>query len=157
MIVLYVSDADCFALRVKHCLFGIQIGKNKIKPYLQALGGPSLPFSAFCQWDEKQSQWMYHYIVQWKKPYRKNKTKGPFVFMSCFFFYKEKHCATVLSSEEEEETHSFRDSLTYFCTVPLFKLLWKKLFHLGMFAQCVILLWTKSIKTWIIYHQNMTQ
>lgn len=56
LIVLYVSDADCFALCVKHCLFGIQIGKNKIKPYLQALGGPSLPFSAFCQWDEKQSQ-----------------------------------------------------------------------------------------------------
>lgn len=51
-----------------------------------------------------------------------------------FFFYKEEHCATVLSSEEEE-THMFRDSLTYFCTVPLFKLLWKKLFHLGMFAQ----------------------
>lgn len=36
-------------------------------------------------------------------------------------------------------------------------LLFKELSHLGKFAQLhfVIFLWTKSIKTWILYHQNM--
>lgn len=158
-----VCDADCFALCVKHCLFGIWIGK-RIKPYLQVFSGPSLPFSAFCQWDEKQSQWMYRYMVcsflpAVKQAVEKTTQKGSFVFTSHFVFTRTRTGPLYFPQKKKKRVFHVCDSLTYFCTVPLFKLLWKKVVSsrdVCSVKVCVILLWTKSIKTWIIYHQNMT-
>lgn len=49
-------------------------------------------------------------------------------------FFTRKNTVPLYFSQKKKHT-LFCDMLTYFCTVPLFKLLLKELFHLGMFAE----------------------
>lgn len=63
-----------------------------------------------------------------RKKERKRKTDFYFIFCT-------KTNTVPLYFPHKKKNLHFCDTPTYFCTVPLFKLLFKELFHLGKFAQ----------------------
>lgn len=120
---------------------------------MQVLVGPILHFSAFCQWDEKKPVNVSFFKSAvccttinrgWKEEGRKEgrgegrgegrkkerKRKTDFYFIFC-----TKTNTVPLYFPHKKKNLHFCDTPTYFCTVPLFKLLFKELFHLGKFAQ----------------------